>query len=75
MGKDTEKERARACVCVCVCVNTGAAPPLGAKGAPLPWDQWDNQRSHVLQQVIRLAAGDNRLMNPTAFIETHPGAR
>jgi hypothetical protein len=27
---------------------------------------------HAPTQVIRAASGDNRLMNPTAFVESHP---
>jgi hypothetical protein len=52
----------------------GTPPPSGAKGA-LSFDVYANQRSHVLQQVIRSASGDNRLMNPTAFVDSHPNCR
>ena len=50
---------------------TGTPPPRGAKGV-LSFEAYANQRSHMLQQVIRSASGDSRLMNPTAFVESHP---
>ncbi|KAG1663291.1 hypothetical protein FOA52_006332 [Chlamydomonas sp. UWO 241] len=52
--------------------HAGTPPPCGPKGQ-MSFDQYANQRSHVLQQVIRAASGDDRLMNPTAFVESHPG--
>jgi hypothetical protein len=33
------------------------------------------QRSHVVQQMIRQAAGDMRLMNPVSLAENHASCR
>ena len=54
--------------------HTGTPPPRGPKG-PMSFEAYANQRSHLLQQVIRSASGDNRLMNPTAFVESHPNCQ
>lgn len=34
-----------------------------------------NHRSHILQQTIRQAAGDMRLLNPVTYAENHPNCR
>ncbi|KAG2450728.1 hypothetical protein HYH02_004566 [Chlamydomonas schloesseri] len=58
--------------------HAGAAPPAsGGRGRPagapaLTFENWLEVRSHGLQQVIRQASGDERLMNPVAFAESHP---
>ncbi|PNW70141.1 hypothetical protein CHLRE_17g707500v5 [Chlamydomonas reinhardtii] len=58
--------------------HAGAAPPSsGGRGRPagapaLTFENWLELRSHGLQQVIRQASGDERLMNPVAFAESHP---
>eukprot|EP00798_Chlamydomonas_sp_ICE-L_P015505 gene15505-21592_t len=52
--------------------HAGSPPPCGAKGTPIPFDVYANQKSHFVQQVIRSASGDSRLMNPTTFVESHP---
>ncbi|GAX74879.1 hypothetical protein CEUSTIGMA_g2325.t1 [Chlamydomonas eustigma] len=54
--------------------HAGSPPPCGPKGQ-LPFETFANQRSHLLQQVIRTASGDSRLMNPTAFVESHPNCQ
>jgi len=59
-----------------VALTHAAAPlPAGPGGGPLAFDVFANQRSHLLQAVIREASGDARLMNPIAFVETHPACR
>ncbi|MEW5316915.1 MAG: hypothetical protein WDW38_008254 [Sanguina aurantia] len=54
--------------------HAGTQPPMGSRG-PIPFDQWAGQRSHVLQELIRMASGDSRLMNPVAYAESHPICR
>jgi len=56
---------------IVVLSHAGATPPKGPKGQ-IGFDTYANQRSHVIQQVIRHASGDGRLMNPMAFVESHP---
>jgi hypothetical protein len=41
----------------------------------MSWDAYSQQRSQLLQLIIRSASGDARLMNPIAFAESHPGCR
>eukprot|EP00775_Hariotina_reticulata_P003525 gene3525-3794_t len=54
--------------------HAGSLPPSGAQGH-LSWDGYSQQRSQLLQLIIRSASGDARLMNPIAFGESHPGSR
>uniref|UniRef100_A0A7S3UFQ3 AIG1-type G domain-containing protein n=1 Tax=Picocystis salinarum TaxID=88271 RepID=A0A7S3UFQ3_9CHLO len=59
-----------------LCLTHGATlPPDGPNGAPLGYDMFLAQRSHVVQQTVRQAAGDMRLMNPVALVENHPRCR
>jgi hypothetical protein len=51
--------------------HSGAVPPSSARG-PLTYDAYAAQRSHLLQLIIRNASGDARLMNPIAYVESHP---
>lgn len=39
----------------------------------MSWDAYSQQRSQLLQLIIRSASGDARLMNPISFAESHPG--
>jgi len=55
--------------------HMGAPPPVGQQGSVISFDHWANARSHAVQQVIRAASGDARLMNPMAYVESHPCAR
>lgn len=54
--------------------HAGGLPPSTARGQ-LSYDSYAQQRSHLLQLIIRNASGDARLMNPTAFVESHPDCR
>ncbi|KAF6261121.1 hypothetical protein COO60DRAFT_810164 [Scenedesmus sp. NREL 46B-D3] len=54
--------------------HAGAMPPASGQGS-LSWDAYSQQRSQLLQLIIRSASGDARLMNPIAFAESHPGCR
>ncbi|KAG0450718.1 hypothetical protein HPP92_026593 [Vanilla planifolia] len=55
--------------------HAASAPPDGPNGSPLGYEVFIAQRSHVVQQSIRQAAGDMRLMNPVALVENHPSCR
>ncbi|KAJ3669521.1 hypothetical protein LUZ60_011471 [Juncus effusus] len=55
-----------------VCLtHAGTAPPDGPNGTALTYEVFVAQRSHVVQQMVRQAAGDMRLMNPVSLIENH----
>lgn len=54
--------------------HAGSVPPASPKGQ-LNFDVWAQQKSHAVQQVIRAASGDMRLMNPMAFVDSHPCCR
>ncbi|EIE27818.1 hypothetical protein COCSUDRAFT_26914 [Coccomyxa subellipsoidea C-169] len=60
--------------CILVLTHAAAAPPDNNNG-PMTYDVYANQRCHTLQQAIRFAAGDQRLMNPLAPAENHPNCR
>ncbi|CAL0306504.1 unnamed protein product [Lupinus luteus] len=66
---------------VIVTLTHGAsAPPDGPSGAPLTYDVFVAQRSHIVQQTIGQAVGDLRLMNPNlmtpvSLVENHPSCR
>ncbi|KAE9602917.1 hypothetical protein Lal_00050224 [Lupinus albus] len=66
---------------VIVTLTHGAsAPPDGPSGAPLAYDVFVAQRSHILQQTIGQAVGDLRLMNPNlmtpvSLVDNHPSCR
>ncbi|KAE9601225.1 putative small monomeric GTPase [Lupinus albus] len=66
---------------VIVTLTHGAsAPPDGPSGAPLSYDVFVAQRSHIVQQTIGQGVGDLRLMNPNlmnpvSLVENHPSCR
>ncbi|XP_047170833.1 translocase of chloroplast 159, chloroplastic isoform X2 [Vigna umbellata] len=60
--------------------HAASAPPDGPSGAPLSYDVFVAQRSHIVQQTIGQAVGDIRLMNPSlmnpvSLVENHPSCR
>ncbi|PUZ64078.1 hypothetical protein GQ55_3G114800 [Panicum hallii var. hallii] len=55
--------------------HAASAPPEGLNGAPVTYEVLMAQRSHIIHQSIRQAAGDMRLMNPIALVENHPSCR
>ncbi|KAK7399706.1 hypothetical protein VNO78_10895 [Psophocarpus tetragonolobus] len=60
--------------------HAASAPPDGPSGAPLSYDVFVAQRSHIVQQTIGQAVGDLRLMNPSlmnpvSLVENHPSCR
>ncbi|RDX80179.1 Translocase of chloroplast 159, chloroplastic, partial [Mucuna pruriens] len=60
--------------------HAASAPPDGPSGAPLSYDVFVAQRSHIVQQTIGQALGDLRLMNPSlmnpvSLVENHPSCR
>ncbi|EPS59170.1 hypothetical protein M569_15638, partial [Genlisea aurea] len=60
--------------------HAGSAPPDGPSGAPLSYEMFISQRSHVVQQSIGHSVGDLRmmspgLMNPVSLVENHPSCR
>eukprot|EP00878_Enallax_costatus_P024652 GHUV01026328.1.p1 GENE.GHUV01026328.1~~GHUV01026328.1.p1 ORF type:complete len:361 (+),score=105.02 GHUV01026328.1:53-1084(+) len=54
--------------------HAGTLPPSTGQGA-MSWDAYSQQRSQLLQLIIRSASGDARLMNPISFAESHPACR
>ncbi|KAF5727829.1 translocase of chloroplast chloroplastic-like isoform X2 [Tripterygium wilfordii] len=60
---------------IVVLTHAASAPPDGPNGAASSYDMFVTQRSHVVQQAIRQAAGDMRLMNPVALVENHSACR
>ena len=60
---------------IVVLTHASTAPPDGNNGQPISYEMYVAQRSHVVQQTIRQAAGDMRLMNPVALAENHPACR
>jgi len=60
---------------IVVLTHGSSAPPDGQNGQPISYEMYFAQRSHVVQQIIRQAAGDMRLMNPVALAENHPMCR
>ncbi|KAG8389475.1 hypothetical protein BUALT_Bualt02G0233200 [Buddleja alternifolia] len=60
--------------------HAASAPPDGPAGAPLSYEVFVSQRSHIVQQSIGHAVGDLRmmspsLMNPVSLVENHPSCR
>jgi hypothetical protein len=47
---------------IVVLTHASTAPPDGPNGQPISYETYVAQRSHVVQQTIRQAAGDIRLM-------------
>uniref|UniRef100_A0A0C9S4E5 TSA: Wollemia nobilis Ref_Wollemi_Transcript_25292_4634 transcribed RNA sequence n=1 Tax=Wollemia nobilis TaxID=56998 RepID=A0A0C9S4E5_9CONI len=60
---------------IIVLTHAASAPPEGPNGIPLSYEMFVSQRSHVVQQAIRQAAGDMRLMNPVSLVENHSACR
>ncbi|KAM3409602.1 hypothetical protein ACQJBY_002098 [Aegilops geniculata] len=60
---------------IVVLTHAASAPPDGPNGIPLSYEMFVTQRSHVVQQAIRQAAADVRLMNPVALVENHSACR
>ncbi|XP_078440675.1 translocon outer complex protein 120 [Wolffia australiana] len=60
---------------IIVLTHAGSAPPEGNSGAAMSYEMFVTQRSHVVQQAIRQAAGDMRLMNPVSLVENHSACR
>lgn len=60
---------------IVVLTHAASAPPDGPNGSPLSYDMFVTQRTHVVQQAIRQAAGDVRLMNPVSLVENHSACR
>uniref|UniRef100_A0A1D1Z7H2 Translocase of chloroplast 132, chloroplastic n=1 Tax=Anthurium amnicola TaxID=1678845 RepID=A0A1D1Z7H2_9ARAE len=60
---------------IVVLTHAASAPPDGVNGTPLSYEMFVTQRSHVVQQAIRQAAGDMRLMNPVSLVENHSACR
>ncbi|KAG8092456.1 hypothetical protein GUJ93_ZPchr0012g21738 [Zizania palustris] len=60
---------------IVVLTHAASAPPDGPNGIPLSYEMFVTQRSHVIQQAIRQAVGDVRLMNPVSLVENHSACR
>ncbi|CAN6288854.1 unnamed protein product [Urochloa humidicola] len=60
---------------IVVLTHAASAPPDGLNGIPLSYEMFVTQRSHVVQQAVRQAAGDIRLMNPVSLVENHAACR
>ncbi|KAG6411957.1 hypothetical protein SASPL_124613 [Salvia splendens] len=60
---------------IVVLSHAASAPPEGPNGTATSYDMFVTQRSHVVQQAVRQAAGDMRLMNPVSLVENHSACR
>ncbi|GJS64916.1 translocase of chloroplast 120, chloroplastic-like protein [Tanacetum coccineum] len=60
---------------IVVLTHAASAPPEGPNGTATSYDMFVTQRTHVVQQAIRQAAGDMRLMNPVSLVENHSVCR
>ncbi|KAL3650636.1 hypothetical protein CASFOL_007039 [Castilleja foliolosa] len=60
---------------IVVLTHAASDPPEGPDGTATSYDVFVTQRSHVVQQAIRQAAGDKRLMNPVSLVENHLACR
>ncbi|CAH9068304.1 unnamed protein product [Cuscuta europaea] len=60
---------------IVVLTHAASAPPEGPNGTVTSYDMFVTQRSHAVQQAIRQAAGDMRLMNPVSLVENHSACR
>ncbi|XWS40166.1 hypothetical protein CRYUN_Cryun18bG0117000 [Craigia yunnanensis] len=60
---------------IVVLTHAASAPADGPNGTASSYDMFVTQRSHVVQQAIRQAAGDMRLMNPVSLVENHSACR
>eukprot|EP01023_Acetabularia_acetabulum_P014984 TRINITY_DN17282_c1_g1_i4.p1 TRINITY_DN17282_c1_g1~~TRINITY_DN17282_c1_g1_i4.p1 ORF type:complete len:560 (-),score=112.08 TRINITY_DN17282_c1_g1_i4:1253-2746(-) len=57
-----------------VLTHANITPPEGRDG-PLNYETYLNQRAYMLQQTMRSATQDMRLINPVFAAENHPSAR
>ncbi|KAL8142500.1 hypothetical protein V2J09_015532 [Rumex salicifolius] len=60
---------------IVVLTHAASAPPEGPNGVASTYDIFVTQRSQAVQQAIRQAAGDMRLMNPVSLVENHSACR
>lgn len=60
---------------IVVLTHAASAPPDGPNGTASSYDMFVTQRSHAVQQAIRQAAGDMRLLNPVSLVENHSACR
>ncbi|GFS29619.1 multimeric translocon complex in the outer envelope membrane 132 [Actinidia rufa] len=60
---------------IVVLTHAESAPPESPNGTATSYDMFVTQRSHVVQQAIRQAAGDMRLMNPVSLVKNHSACR
>ncbi|XP_042501413.1 translocase of chloroplast 120, chloroplastic-like [Macadamia integrifolia] len=60
---------------IVVLTHAASAPPDGPNGTASSYEMFVTQRTHVVQQAIRQAAGDMRLMNPVSLVENHSECR
>ncbi|MBA0683078.1 hypothetical protein Goari_024754 [Gossypium aridum] len=60
---------------IMVLTHAAYAPPDGLNGNASSYDMFVAQRSHVVQQAIRQAAGVMHLMNPVSLAENHSACR
>nr|GMC95485.1 translocase of chloroplast 120, chloroplastic-like [Ipomoea batatas] len=60
---------------IVVLTHAASAPPEDTNGTATSYDVFVTQRSLVVQQAIRQAAGDMRLMNPVSLVENHSACR
>ncbi|KAL6497899.1 hypothetical protein OROHE_026745 [Orobanche hederae] len=60
---------------IVVLTHAASAPPEGPNGTTTSYDMFVTERSHVILQAIRQAAGDMRLMNPVSLVENHSACR
>ncbi|KAK5837775.1 hypothetical protein PVK06_006502 [Gossypium arboreum] len=60
---------------IVVLTHAAYAPPDGLNGNASSYDMFVAQRSYVVQQAIRQAAGDMQLMNPVSLAENHSACR
>ncbi|ONK57100.1 uncharacterized protein A4U43_C10F16620 [Asparagus officinalis] len=60
---------------IIVLTHAASAPPDGPNNTPMSYEMFVTQRSHVVQQAIRQAAQDLRLMNPVSLVENHSACR
>ncbi|GAU40636.1 hypothetical protein TSUD_397720 [Trifolium subterraneum] len=60
---------------IVVLTHAASAPPDGPNGTPSSYDMFVKQRSYVVHQAIRQAAGDMHLMNTVSLVENHSACR
>jgi len=60
---------------IVVLSHAATAPPDSPQGTVSSYEMFVTQRSHVVQQTIRQAAGDMWLVNPVSLVENHSACR